>query len=304
MRYMNTSLVVLKKVTKRYLGTKSTSVSGLNLTINAGEVYGFLGANGAGKSTTIRMMMDFIRPTSGSIKLLGSDSREVAHRRHVGYLAGDVALPKMVTGRTLLGHLGKLGGGTDDDYFAMLTDRFEVQLDQKIGTLSKGNRQKIGLVQAFMHQPSVLILDEPTSGLDPLMQEQFYTTVREAKERGAAVFLSSHNFEEVERICDRIGIIRSGKLVYEGPISALAGARTPKWHVVVKKPADIAKLQASSVLVVSEASGTSLAVKPADTIEKALEALSRVAIVSMSDSQTELEDDFLEFYGSDEEAKL
>jgi ABC-2 type transport system ATP-binding protein len=162
--------------------------------------------------------------------------------------------------------------------------------------LSKGNRQKIGIVQAFMHQPEVLILDEPTSGLDPLMQEQFYQIVNEVRERGAAVLLSSHSFEEVDRMCDRIGIVRKGKLVYEGSATDIIATQKPRWRITLKRTEDATKLAASPELTVIETGKASLIVEPADTIEKALLALSHYAIISMTTSQHGLEDEFLRFY--------
>ena len=296
-------IIEIKDLTKTYKRAERPSVDAISLKIHAGEVYGFLGANGAGKSTTLRTVMDFIRPTSGEVILFGmTDSRQsTEQRRRIGYLAGDVALPKNVTGEQLLGHLAKLGDNVDQKYLHELTTRFSAQLDKPIGKLSKGNRQKIGLVQAFMHKPELLVLDEPTSGLDPLMQEQFYKTIHEARERGAAVFLSSHSFEEVEHICDRIGIIREGKLVYEGPISEIVAAHVPRWRVVLTQASDIKKLQANKAITLTDVRGASVTVEPTGAIEDALAALSKVKIVSMTANQNELEDEFLRYYGEDKE---
>lgn len=279
----------------------SIFVSPLSFNIDSGEVYGLLGANGAGKSTTIRTMMDFIRPNSGKVTLLGQGNQGAASlREHIGYLAGDVVLPKGVTGRALLGYLEKLDGVIDQEYKQALIARFEVQLDKRTETLSKGNRQKIGIVQAFMHKPGILILDEPTSGLDPLMQDQFYKTVEEAKQRGAAVLLSSHSFEEVERMCERIGIVRQGKLVYEGSVADIVATRLPRWRVTLKHVGDVEKLKISPVLKVITAEKLALTVEPSETIEQALAALSKYSILSMTTSQHKLEDEFLSFYDDTE----
>jgi ABC-2 type transport system ATP-binding protein len=265
-------------------------------------VYGLLGANGAGKTTTLRMILDFLRPSSGTIQLFGKDNREggAKLRQSVGYLPGDVVLPKGATGREFLAYLSKLNDARDNEYMQQLTKRFEAQLDKRMGQLSKGNRQKIGIIQAFMHQPDMLVLDEPTSGLDPLMQEQFYHTVSEARERGAAVLLSSHSFEEVERMCDRIGIVRKGKFVYEGTAAGVIATQKPRWRVTFKHAGDAAKLKGDTALNVIDASQTSLTIEPSGTIEKALAALSHHALASMTTSQHGLEDEFLHFY--DEEA--
>lgn len=299
-------MISLDKVTKRYRGSKVAAVDEVSLTVKSGEVYGFLGSNGAGKSTTIRTLMGFISPSQGTAKVLGTDvtaSAAVAARKDIGYLAGDVILPKRVTGRALLKHLAHLSGGVDSAYLNVLIERFDAQVDKKTETLSKGNRQKIGLLQAFMHQPKVLILDEPTSGLDPLMQEQFYKTVEEARERGAAVFLSSHSFSEVERICDRIGIIRDGKMVHQGPIAKFMADRKPSWRVTLKKKVDVETLLHSPMLTVVEHDGMTLVVEPVKSIASGLAALSKVSIATMSMGQKELEDEFMSFYGTHEEAQ-
>lgn len=292
----------ISHLTKTYGRSKKPAVDNVSLSIAPGEVYGFLGSNGAGKSTTIRTIMDFLKPTDGTITILGKDSQRdgVELKRSIGYLSGDVALPTRTSGKALLDHLANLHGRVDRDYLSELTRRFEAQLDKKTETLSKGNRQKIGIIQAFMHQPSILILDEPTSGLDPIMQERFYKTVEEAKERGAAVFLSSHSFAEVERICDRIGIIRDGKLVYEAPVGEIMATRVPTWRVTLKKKSDVATLKKNSALHVIDSSGKVLRLEPSGAIESALGALSKVEIASLLMEQRELEDEFMHFYRDDE----
>lgn len=298
--------IKVTKLTKSYPGSKAPAVSELSLQIQPGEVYGLLGANGAGKSTTIRTIMDFIRPTSGTVTLLGHDTQTggAALRKRVGYLSGDVVLPKRVTGRKLLEYLENLSAQADHTFTQQLVNRFEAQLDKQTQELSKGNRQKIGLVQAFMHQPDVLILDEPTSGLDPLMQEQFYKTIHEARDRGAAILLSSHSFEEVERVCDRVGIVRQGELVYEAPIAKLRSARPSRWRVTLKSAEAVKKLQVNADLKVLYVDKKVITVEPSGSIERALAALSKVSIVSMVADQRDLEDEFLSFYGVDEEAAI
>lgn len=293
-----TTVLSLDKLTKHYGHSKVAAVDQLSLSISSGEVYGFLGSNGAGKSTTIRLILDFIRPTGGTVDVFGQDNKQTNAliRRDISYLAGDVALPKRVTGRQLVHYLGKLQGGFDESYLSVLEHRFQAQLDKKIDTLSKGNRQKIGLIQAFMHQPKLLVLDEPTSGLDPLMQEQFYATIEEAKQRGAAVFLSSHSFSEVERICDRVGIIRQGKLVHQGTIASMRTAQLPIWNIVVAHDSDIAILKKSLALKIKSSHGLSATVQPIHDISSALAALSRVKVHSMNASQDDLETEFMSFY--------
>jgi len=219
-----TASIVTNRLTKRYAHTSKPALDNVSLKVEAGEVYGFLGANGAGKSTTIRTLLNFIQPTSGSAQILGEDivRDSVAVKRHVGYLSGEVALYEKMTGKQFLAYMAELQPLKDKSYLPELMKRFGADPHKPLGELSKGNRQKFGLIQAVMHQPEVLILDEPTSGLDPLMQEEFFRLIRESKERGASVFVSSHNFAEVQRMCDRIGFIRDGKLVSEQTLADLA----------------------------------------------------------------------------------
>ncbi|MCH9708530.1 MAG: ABC transporter ATP-binding protein [Actinomycetia bacterium] len=192
-----------------------TAIKNLNLEVVRGEVFGFLGPNGAGKSTTIRTLLDQIRPTRGQAGILGmrchADSLQI--RRSIGYVPGDLALYPKLTGAQTLQYFARLRGGVDERYIDELAERLGADLTRKVGDYSTGNRQKIGLIQAFMHRPELLILDEPTAGLDPLIQREFHTMVDEVREDGRTVFLSSHTLSEVERVADRVGIIREGELV-------------------------------------------------------------------------------------------
>lgn len=209
----NTSPLVLQNVTKTF--GKSRGIEDVSFNLKKGEVFGFLGPNGAGKSTTIRAILNFIKPTQGSIEVFGLDSikESVEIKRQVGYLAGNFSGYKNLSGGQLLSFLGSIQKRPSHDYTQKLVQRFDAELSRPLKQLSKGNQQKIGIVQAFMHQPELLILDEPTSGLDPLMQERFYQTVMEAKEAGSTILISSHNLGEVQRICDRAAFIRQGKLI-------------------------------------------------------------------------------------------
>ena len=206
--------IITEGLTKTY-ARGARGLTGLDLEVRTGEVYGFLGPNGAGKSTTIRILLDLIRPTSGSVRVLGLDPRAdgVALRRRVGYLAGDFVVDGRRTGHALLAYLAKLRGGVKRDRITQLAGRLDLDLDRPIRALSKGNRQKVGIVQAFMHEPELLILDEPTSGLDPFLQQEFVALVREATAGGATVFMSSHVMSEVQQTAARVGIIRDGRLL-------------------------------------------------------------------------------------------
>jgi ABC-2 type transport system ATP-binding protein len=198
-------------------------LDGLDLEVRPGEIYGFLGPNGAGKTTTIRILLDLIRPSRGRATVLGTDPREggPALRRRIGYLAGDFVVDEGQSSAELLTHLGHLRGGVPQAQIRQLADRLELDLRTRIRSLSKGNRQKVGLVQAFMHRPELLILDEPTAGLDPLLQQTFLELVAEAKAAGQTVFMSSHVLSEVQQAADRVGIIRDGVMVAVEEVQAL-----------------------------------------------------------------------------------
>ena len=292
--------LVLEKLSKRYPGTTVLALDSVSLRVNAGEVYGFLGSNGAGKTTTIRLLLNFLQPTSGSAQILGLDSvrQSVEAKKHVGYLSGDVALYQKATGRQLLDYLSALQKGGDPVYRKTLEKRFEADLDKPISSLSKGNRQKIGILQAVMHQPDVLILDEPTSGLDPLMQEAFYETIDEAKQHGAAVLMSSHNLAEAQRACDRVGIIKHGKLIREQSIGGDLELGKSVFRVVLADHKAVSRLKTTPGLkFLSQEGAVTVLVQVDDTIAHALKALSQFDIRELTTEQLNLEDEFMGFYG-------
>ncbi len=212
----------------------------LDLEVDQGEVFGFLGPNGAGKSTTIRVLLDEIRPTRGRATILGMDTHaeSVALRRHIGYVPGDLAMYPNLTGRNTLRFYANLRGGVDWDYVEQLAERLEADLAKKVGDLSTGNRQKVALIQAFMNRPDLLILDEPNAGLDPLMQREFQEMMREVVDDGRTVFLSSHALSEVERVADRVAIIRHGKLVAVEGVASLRGKAIRRIELAFEGAAD------------------------------------------------------------------
>ena len=210
---MNNAVIRTERLTKFY--GRQLGALDVNIEVQQGEVFGYLGPNGAGKTTTIRMLLDFIRPTRGRAAIFNLDtyqhSREI--RSRIGYLPGELALYENLTGAEFLSYLGHLRGGVEWNFVEELATRLECNLSQPIRSLSHGNKQKVGLIQAFMHKPELLILDEPTLGLDPLMQQEFYQLIAGVKAEGRTVLLSSHILPEAERICDHVGIIREGQVI-------------------------------------------------------------------------------------------
>ncbi len=218
----------------------------LDLEIPAGEIFGFIGPNGAGKSTTIRTLLDLIRPTAGAARIFGKDPRihgpEI--RKHIGYLPGDPELPGAWSARVYLKDLVEIRGDVDPRYMGHLIKRLGANLDDPIRRLSKGNKQKIGLIQAFMHRPDLLILDEPTDGLDPLLRREVHKLLAEARAAGRTVFLSSHVIHEVEQICDRIGLINDSRLVLVDHVKAMRERLEQHVSLRLTQPIDLARLRA------------------------------------------------------------
>ena len=202
---------------------RNRGIEDVSFTVDRGQVFGFLGPNGAGKSTTIRLILGLYRPTAGQLRVLGKDptAEPVAAHRDVGYLPGELALFPKMTGRQHLGWFARGRGITDMTMCDELAERFGAELDRPIHTLSKGNRQKIGIILAFFHRPHLLVLDEPTSGLDPLLQDEFAHLLRETVDDGRTVFLSSHELDEVQRTADRVAIIKDGRLVLVDTVEGL-----------------------------------------------------------------------------------
>jgi ABC-2 type transport system ATP-binding protein len=298
---MQDKLLVLDRLSKKYRGTKTYALQNLSLQVGAGEVYGFLGANGAGKSTTIRTLLNFIQPTSGSATILGKDivRDSVTIKHDVGYLAGDVALYDKMTGKQFLDYMTALQPPKHREYVADLAHRFQAQLSKPMPELSKGNRQKIGLIQAFMHEPSVIILDEPTSGLDPLMQEEFFKLIAESRKRGAAVFVSSHNFAEVQRMCTRVGFIREGKLVSEQTLADLAARASHTFTLTFADKAPLAELKKLQHTTVTTHDEHDITVSVTGELSPLFALLGRHHVTRMHQQEVNLEEEFIKFYKRD-----
>ena len=290
-------------LTRRY--GKVVALSGLDLDVVRGEVFGYLGPNGAGKTTTIRILLDLIRPTSGAAHLFGRDSRRdgLAIRRRVGYLPGELELYENLTGRQFLSYIASLRGGVEWAYVSRLAERFASDLHPHIRTLSHGNRQKLGLIQAFMHRPELIILDEPTVGLDPLMQQEFYALVAEAKQAGQTVFLSSHVIPEVERTCDRVGILRGGRLITVERISDLKEKAIRRVEIRFASPVPpeaFAWLPGTREMQVV---GALLRCSVSGSIDPLIKAAARFEVAEINSQEPSLEELFLTYYSATEAAQ-
>jgi ABC-2 type transport system ATP-binding protein len=279
-------------------GSGVRALAGIDLRVEQGEVFGFLGPNGAGKSTTIRLLLDLIRPTEGRAAVLGLDTRKnsVELRRHVGYVPGDLRLYDRLTPKEHLESLARLRSGVPS-LLPALVARFELPLDRPIRELSRGNRQKVGIVQAFMHRPEVLILDEPTSGLDPLLQGEFRALVRETAQEGRTVFLSSHTLDEVQQVAERVGIIRAGRLIDVDQVAALRARSIRHVTLVFSEPVDPEPFAALPDVRVQNADGRELrlTVLP-NGMHDVVELASRHRLVDLLSEAADLEEIFLQLY--------
>jgi ABC-2 type transport system ATP-binding protein len=295
---MANTVIRTGNLSKQYASTRSYSLKDLSLDIVSGEVYGLLGANGAGKSTTIRCLLNFIQPSSGSATILGQDivKDSVSIKRSVGYLSGEIALFPKMTGEQFLHYMSDLQPMTDNHYLKELTALLQADLKKPLGTLSKGNKQKIGLLQAFMHEPAVLILDEPTSGLDPLMQEIFYDMIKAARDRGACVFISSHNLTEVRRMCDRIGFLRDGKLIVEQTIADLAANAAHTFDITFLDSAPIVELRHIKHAKLTAQGKHRVSVQLNGDLAPLFTVLARHHVATFEQQELNLEDEFLALY--------
>jgi ABC-2 type transport system ATP-binding protein len=296
-----TAIIEVAGLTKSY-GNKR-GISEVSFQVAEGEVFGFLGPNGAGKTTTIRLLMALLRAAAGTARIAGLDSWEqsVEIKRLVGYLPGELALDPNLTGGQILEYFGHLRGGVDQTYLKQLIARLEFDPTRKFRQYSSGNKRKIGLIQAFMHRPRLLILDEPTNGLDPLNQQEFDRMVKEVREDGRTVFLSSHILTEVEQTCNRVGIIREGQLVRVGGVAELKGI---KRHEVIIVFADAAPAAAFKGLdgveqVEALADGHTLRLSVSGGLDGVIKAAAQFPIVTLTSQEPSLEDIFLRYYEGD-----
>ena len=297
-----TAAIVTERLTKSY--GKNRGVVDLDLEIAAGEVFGFLGPNGAGKTTTIRVLLDLIRPTSGRVTVLGLDSRRqsLAVRRRVGFLPGELSLYSHLTGEETLRFFANLRGGVDWQYVGGLVEQLDFDLTKKVSDLSTGNKRKLGLIQAFMHRPELLILDEPTVGLDPLVQHEFHHFIAEARDRGQTVFLSSHVLPEVQRVCDRVGFIREGEMVAVEEVSALTGRAVRELDVVFAQPVSPDVFAHVPGVTAVSANGGGLHLTVTGPLDATVKKLAEFEVVNMTSREPDLEDVFFHFYSGRDRA--
>jgi ABC-2 type transport system ATP-binding protein len=294
-----TVVIETDRLTKRY--GKARGIDQLSLSLRQGEIFGFLGPNGAGKTTTIRTLLDFLHPTSGSARLFGLDSRRDSRaiRARVGNLPGDFAYDDRMTGRDLLGFFARMRGMRGLGCAQALSERFEADLSRPLGELSRGNRQKVGLIQALFHEPELLILDEPTTGLDPLMQEEFLAVVREHRDRGGAAFLSSHDLDEVERVCDRVGIIRSGRLAAVEAVDDMRDQAYRTVSVRFAEPVDALHLEPPANVQDLEIDQATVRFRVRGDLDATIKTLARHHVVDIEITRPTLEELFLTYYETD-----
>jgi ABC-2 type transport system ATP-binding protein len=281
------------------------ALADLDLRVEQGEVFGYLGPNGAGKSTTIRLLLDLIRPTAGRVSVLGLDARHngVEARRRIGYLPGDLRLADRMTAREQLDSMARLRGSIDTELRSRLSDRFALVLDRPIRHLSKGNRQKVGLVQAFMHRPDLVVLDEPSSGLDPLLQAELRSLLRETAAEGRTVFLSSHSLDEVQHVADRVGVIRSGRLADVDAVERLRERALRHVTIVFAGSADPSRFSALDGVRVEHVDGNVLRLSaPEPAMDAVVKEAAAHRVVDLISKPADLEEIFLELYEESEPA--
>ncbi|MVU82372.1 ATP-binding cassette domain-containing protein [Nocardia sp. ET3-3] len=267
----------------------------LDLTVGRGETFGFIGPNGAGKTTTIRLLMDLARPDRGHATIFGLDAHadSVEIKRKIGYLPGELVQWPRVSASYVIGMLAGLRGGVDEDYIHALADRLRLDLGRRYEELSHGNKQKVGLIQAFMHRPELLILDEPTLGLDPLMQRVFHELLQEAVAGGASVLLSSHVLSEVESICDRVGLIRDGRVWKVGSLNELRVKRIHRVAAIVSETLDPARLLDVPGVADPRVAGRRLTCSVQGSIGPLLDVLAAAGVVELDSHELSLEEVFL-----------
>jgi ABC-2 type transport system ATP-binding protein len=296
----NKTIIQIKNLTKKY-GTL-TAVDDLSLEVNQGEIFGFLGPNGAGKTTTIRVCLDLLNKNAGNIKIFGMDFHKYSSeiRRRTGYLPGDFGLMPNLKVKTLLNYLLSLSNCKSDKKMIDLAKRIDLDLNRKTNELSKGNRQKVGIVQALMADQDLVILDEPTGGLDPLVQQEFYNILDDAKDDGKTIFMSSHVLAEAEAVCDRVGIIRAGKLTMVERISKLQDMTGKVLEVEFQRPVKASEFQLPGVENI-QVDDNKLSMTIIDNLDQVIKHVADHKIINMNLKTYSLEQLFLRYYSNEVE---
>ena len=290
------SIIQVNHLTMTYKNGKG--IFDLNFSVNEGEIFGYLGPNGAGKTTTIRQLMGFTNAEKGTCSIMGLDCRTQAEKiqQLVGYLPGEIAFFDNMTGSEFLQFMNKMRGTKSLDRMKSLLDRFELDANRKIRKMSKGMKQKLGIIAAFMHDPKVYILDEPTSGLDPLMQKSFIDLVNEEKSRGKTAIISSHIFEEIERTSDRVGVIREGRIVALEDVHSIKESLRKIFLITVAGKEDVDIIKASELEVV-KISGNQLEIAVSSNYQTFNKTLASCNVLSMDVLNQSLEQIFMKYYG-------
>ncbi|MDQ2086654.1 ABC transporter ATP-binding protein [Herbivorax sp. ANBcel31] len=292
-------MIEVKELSKVYSNGKG--VFDVDFKVEKGEVFGFLGPNGAGKTTTIRNLLGFTNPTKGSCSIKGLDCREKAShiQKILGYVPGEIAFFDNMTGLQFMNFIADMRGKDSIKRRDYLIELFELESDRKIRKMSKGMKQKVGLITAFMHDPEIIILDEPTSGLDPLMQRRFVQLIKEEKKRKKTILMSSHIFDEVDRTCERVAIIREGRIVAIENISALKSSLKKSYFVTVSNDSDIEKIK-SSGLEYNIIDENSLEIFISNNYQKLFETLTQCHVKDLDTSSQTLEQIFIRYYSKEE----
>jgi ABC-2 type transport system ATP-binding protein len=273
-------------------------IEDVGLEVGRGTIFGLLGPNGAGKTTTIRLLLDFIRPTRGTAHVLGLDSRTggVEIRKRTGYLPGELAVYEHMSGEEFFEYLGHLRDRADRARLRQLYERLDFDPSRRLGTLSRGNRQKAGVIQAVMHRPSLLLLDEPTSGLDPLVQEQVHYLLKEAAGEGATVFLSSHILSEVEALCVNVGIVRDGRLTTVEAVDELKRRAMRRMTIEFKEPVPASAFEGLAGITAVEARDRRIFCRVVGPLDAVIKAAARYPVADITTERPSLEEVFMEFY--------
>mgnify|MGYP003308381781 FL=1 len=293
------SVIKIENLTKYY--GKVKALSSLNLDVDEGEIYAFIGPNGAGKSTTIRILLGMLNPTEGFVEVLGkipSQKNIVYLFNNIGYLPGELATYEKLTGRETIKFLGNLKHVSDWSYIESLIERLDFDSTRKTKDLSKGNKQKLGLILALMNKPKLLVLDEPTSGLDPLMQQTSIDLLKEIQQNGTTIFLSSHIFSEIDKVAETVGFIKQGELIVEDELDTLKANAVKSLSIEFKHPIPEDLFKDSTNIQIVESKDTSVTINVTGPVDDVIKKISQFEVVDLLSEEASLEDVFMNYYGS------